>query len=345
MPHLLTVAGSLRAGSSNAALLAAVAQVAPPDLTVAAYPALGSLPAFNPDREETAMRLPAAVRRWRETLAAADMVLVSTPEYAHGIPGVLKNALDWVVGGSELVGKPIGVINLSAASRFAFPQLIEVLTVMSANVVPEATVVLDLPRRGIDAAHLAANPVVAATLREVVTALVASLSTRTPGVTPGAEPLVRAYRAEESASLLDCIAELQDAERVIDGRLRPGRDIASDYLDAMLEECRRYAGQIFVIDVDGALAGFTTVYTRVPFERLDEPPGDYALVAELLVRREYRRRGFARALLAHGERYAASQGATELRIGVLRDNTAARALYLDSGFRPYIETLSKTPTA
>jgi len=113
----------------------------------------------------------------------------------------------------------------------------------------------------------------------------------------------------------------------------------------MLEECRRYAGQIFVIDVDGALAGFTTVYTRVPFERLDEPPGDYALVAELLVRREYRRRGFARALLAHGERYAASQGATELRIGVLRDNAAARALYLDSGFRPYIETLSKTPTA
>lgn len=345
MPHLLTVAGSLRAGSSNAALLSAVAQVAPPDLTVAAYPALGSLPAFNPDREETAMRLPASVRRWREALAAADMVLISTPEYAHGIPGVLKNALDWVVGGSEMVGKPIGVINLSAASRFAFPQLIEVLTVMSANVVPEATVVLDLPRRGIDAAHLAANPVVAATLREVLAALVASLSTRTPGVTPAAEPLVRAYREEESVSLLDCIAELQDAERVIDGRLRPGRDIASDYLDAMLEECRRYAGQIFVIDVDGALAGFTTVYTRVPFERLDEPPGDYALVAELLVRREYRRRGFARALLAHGERYAASQGATELRIGVLRDNTAARALYLDSGFRPYIETLSKTPTA
>ena len=89
MPHLLTVAGSLRAGSSNAALLSAVAQVAPPDLTVAAYPALGSLPAFNPDREETAMRLPASVRRWREALAAADMVLISTPEYAHGIPGVL----------------------------------------------------------------------------------------------------------------------------------------------------------------------------------------------------------------------------------------------------------------
>ncbi len=344
MPHLLTIAGSLRRGSSNAALLAAAAQVAPANLTVAAYSALGSLPAFNPDREEAATRLPAAVTRWKAALAAADMLLISTPEYAHGIPGALKNALDWVVGGSEMVQKPVGVINLSAASRFAFPQLIEVLTVMSANVVPGATVVLDLPRRGINAAQLAADPAVAATLREVLAALNASLSSRpAPEVRLGAEPLVRAYREEESASLLDCIAELQDAERAIDGRLRPGHAMASDYLDAMLEECRRYAGQIFVVEVDGAVAGFTTVYAHVPFERLDEPPGDYALVAELLVRPEYRRRGYARVLLAHAERYAASHGATELRIGVLSGNAPARALYLGYGFRPYIETLSKSP--
>jgi GNAT superfamily N-acetyltransferase len=121
----------------------------------------------------------------------------------------------------------------------------------------------------------------------------------------GAEPLIRAYRADDAASLRDCIAELQDAERAIDGRLRPGRAIASDYLDAMLEACRRYAGQVFVLDVAGTVAGFTTVFAHVPFERLDEPPGDYALVAELLVRHPYRRRGYARALLVCGERYAA----------------------------------------
>ena len=171
MLHLLTVAGSLRAGSSNATLLAAVAQVAPANLTVAPYRALGSLPAFNPDREEAAVRLPSAVTRWKAALAAADMLLFSTPEYAHGIPGALKNALDWVVGSGELVGKPVGVINLSAASQFAFPQLIEVLTVMSANVVRDATVVLDLPRRGVDAAQLAADPVVAGKLCDVIAAL------------------------------------------------------------------------------------------------------------------------------------------------------------------------------
>jgi NAD(P)H-dependent FMN reductase len=178
MPHLLTVSGSLRAGSSNTALLAAAARVAPGDLAVAADRALGRLPAFNPDREEAAVRLPQAVVRWKAALAAADMLLISTPEYAHGIPGALKNALDWVVGSGELVGKPVGVINLSAASRFAFPQLIEVLTVMSANVVREATVVLDLPRRGVDAVQLAADPLVAARLRGVLAALLAAVPSR-----------------------------------------------------------------------------------------------------------------------------------------------------------------------
>jgi ribosomal protein S18 acetylase RimI-like enzyme len=158
-----------------------------------------------------------------------------------------------------------------------------------------------------------------------------------------ADPLIRAYHAADAPSLRDCIAELQDSERAIDGRLRPGRAIASDYLDTMLEDCQRYAGQVFVLEVEGVVAGFTTVFTRVPFERLDEPPGDYALVAELLVRRAYRRRGYARALLAHGERYAAAQGTVDLRIGVLSENTAARTLYLDVGFRPYLEILSKSP--
>lgn len=186
MPHLLTVAGSLRAGSSNAALLAAAAQLAPADVAVSAYTALAALPAFNPDLEEGPGPLPAAVVHWRAALATADMILISSPEYAHGIPGALKNALDWAVGGSELVGKPVGLLNASAASQFAHPQLVEVLTVMSANVVPEATVVLDIPRRSVDAAQLAADPLLALALRGVVTALVGALREATPSIDPSA---------------------------------------------------------------------------------------------------------------------------------------------------------------
>ena len=180
MPHLLTVAGSLRAGSSNAALLAAATALAPAGVTTSAYTALAALPAFNPDLEDGPGPLPDAVVHWRAALGAADMLLISSPEYAHGMPGALKNALDWAVGGSEMVGKPVGLLNASAASRFAHPQLLEVLTVMSAMVVPAATVVLDIPRRGVDAAALAADPVLAPALRAVVAALSAVVPATVP---------------------------------------------------------------------------------------------------------------------------------------------------------------------
>lgn len=173
MAHLLTVSGSLRASSSNAALLSAAALVAPAGLSVQAYGDLASLPAFNPDVEERGTSLPEAVVRWRAALGAADAVLISSPEYAHGIPGALKNALDWAVGGSEVVGMPVGLLNASSASRFAHPQLVEVLTVMSAVVVPEATVVLDIPRRGVTADELARDPRVAGMLRSVIDSLLA----------------------------------------------------------------------------------------------------------------------------------------------------------------------------
>ena len=81
---------------------------------------------------------------------------------------------------------------------------------------------------------------------------------------------------------------------------------------------------------------------RVPFELLDEPPGEYALVAELVVRDGFRRRGIARALLEAAERYARDAAASELRVGVLSENTPARQLYRSQGFAVYKETLAKS---
>lgn len=184
MPRLLTVCGSLRAGSSNAALLSAAARLAPAGVTVSAYADLAALPAFSPDLEEGSQPLPAPVVQWRAAITGADAVLISSPEYAHGIPGSLKNALDWVVGGSEIVDKPVGVLSASAASRFAHPQLIEVLKTMSASIVPEATVVIDIPRRGVGVEQLVADPVCAPALRKVVEALLAQASVPRETVVP-----------------------------------------------------------------------------------------------------------------------------------------------------------------
>jgi chromate reductase, NAD(P)H dehydrogenase (quinone) len=176
VPHILTLCGSLRTKSSNAALLAAAGHLAPAGVTVTRYLALAALPAFSPDLDtvEGEPAPPAAVSHLRSALQGADAVLVSSPEYAHGLPGALKNALDWVVGSGELVGKPVGVLSASAASQYAHPQLVEVLATMTAVVVPGATRVINIPRRGADAAALVADPACAVALREVVGALVAA---------------------------------------------------------------------------------------------------------------------------------------------------------------------------
>lgn len=173
--RILTVSGSLRAGSSNTALLDAVALLAEPDVMVTAFAGLEALPAFNPDLELAAGEPLPAVAAWGAALAAADAVLISSPEYAHGVPGVLKNALDWVVGSGELVAKPVGLLNASSASQYAYPQLLETLGVMSASLVLGACRVVDIPRRGATAEQLAGDERVAPVLREALAALQAAV--------------------------------------------------------------------------------------------------------------------------------------------------------------------------
>ena len=154
-------------------------------------------------------------------------------------------------------------------------------------------------------------------------------------------PTIRQYRHADGDACRACVVELQDAERQVDPRLRTGDSMADEYLLQMHARCRDYAGTILVAEHADAIAGLVMVLTRVPFESLDEPPTDYALIAELVVRAGFRGLGIGRALLQAGERHARESGATELRIGVLSNNRAARQLYLAEGFAPYSETLAK----
>lgn len=105
--RILAVCGSLQARSRNLDLLHAAAAAAPPGVTVTIFDGLGDLPHFNPDLETASA--PAAVTRWRDALAGSDAVLIACPEYAFSLPGVLKNAIDWVVGSGELEQKIVGV--------------------------------------------------------------------------------------------------------------------------------------------------------------------------------------------------------------------------------------------
>ncbi len=133
--RVLAISGSLRERSSNTEVLRAAARIAPDEFLVSLYAGIGALPHFNPDLDRVESVPPATVAELRARIAAADVVLISTPEYAHGVPGSLKNALDWLVSGPEIPGKPFGVLMASRYSVHAPAALKETLRTMSARVV------------------------------------------------------------------------------------------------------------------------------------------------------------------------------------------------------------------
>jgi chromate reductase len=135
---VLGVSGSLRAASLNTAVVETAAELCTAPLRMDVYRGIGELPFFNSDVELAGP--PAAVREFRARIEQADAVLFSCPEYAHGMTGVLKNALEWVVGGGELVGKPTAVVTASPSMTGgdrAQAWLGETLEVMGAQILPE----------------------------------------------------------------------------------------------------------------------------------------------------------------------------------------------------------------
>ena len=145
------------------------------------YDELQLLPAFNPDIEELgeqAVEFPDAARRLRALVGESDALLVSTPEYAHGLPGSLKNALDWLVGGSQFPGLPCGVVNVSPHSRFAVPQLLETARTMSGVVVADACVTVNRHDTPLGDRDEDLHPDAARTLRRAMEALHAAATSR-----------------------------------------------------------------------------------------------------------------------------------------------------------------------
>jgi NAD(P)H-dependent FMN reductase len=169
--RVLTVSGSLRAVSSNGAVLDALAALASPDLEVLRWAGLADLPAFNPDLDGDGALLPPAAAAWRATVADADALVLCSPEYAHGVPGALKNALDWLVSGPEVPGLPVAVVNATTRAHHAHAALIETLRTMSADVVDEASIALPLRPDQRTAAAILADPEAAGRLRDVLQAL------------------------------------------------------------------------------------------------------------------------------------------------------------------------------
>ena len=171
--RLLALSGSLRRPSYNTAILTALAELVPASVRVE-LAGLGQLPLFNPDEEG----LHPQVVALEAQIAAADGLLIASPEYAHGISGVLKNALDWLVGGYGFVDKPIALFNTSPRASHAQAALREVLITMSGQIVDSACVTLPLLGTQADAAVICAQPDWAEALRRALGDMVSVIHAR-----------------------------------------------------------------------------------------------------------------------------------------------------------------------
>ncbi|HEU4585005.1 MAG TPA: NADPH-dependent FMN reductase, partial [Gemmatimonadaceae bacterium] len=148
------------------------AALAPDDVDVVLYDGIGQLPHFNPDLEAA---LPATVVDLRARVAAAAGLLISSPEYAHGVPGSFKNALDWLVGGPEFVYKPVALFNASPRASYAQESLAETIRTMSGRIISEASLSLPLLGRGLDAEGIIERPELASAIRRAIIAFVEAI--------------------------------------------------------------------------------------------------------------------------------------------------------------------------
>lgn len=166
--NILGVCGSLRATSLNAALLRSAARLAPAGMAIRLSALPGALPLFNPDLE---VQPPEGVRRWRAEVAAADALLIASPEYAHGVSGTIKNALDWLVSCEGFVSKPVAVLNASPRAQHADAALRETLRTMSARIVEPASISLPLLGAQLGEREMVEQPALAQAIRAALAAL------------------------------------------------------------------------------------------------------------------------------------------------------------------------------
>ena len=167
--RILAISGSLRQTSSNTALIITIQKMVPENTVYTIFNGLGKLPHFN-DAEELSVE----VVEWRRQLKEANAVLICTPEYAFGVPGSLKNALDWTVSSGELVGKPLALITAATGGDKAHAAFLQIFTALSANIPEGCALLIPFVRTKLNAAgeitDASTNDLVKVLLRNLIKA-------------------------------------------------------------------------------------------------------------------------------------------------------------------------------
>lgn len=158
-------------------LLRAVARIAPSEMKVILFDGLGDLPLFNPDLEDTA---PIPVIALRRAIISADALLIASPEYAHGVTGVIKNALDWMVGNESFVNKPVALLNASPRATHAYVALRETIVTMSARVLDAASITVPILGSGLTEDDIVEHPEIKSSLLAALEHIQATVTSAPP---------------------------------------------------------------------------------------------------------------------------------------------------------------------
>lgn len=145
--------------------------MAPTELEIEIFPSVGDLPHFNDPKE-----IPESVINFRNKIRLANALLICTPEYAFGVPGALKNALDWTVGSGEFVGKPVSLITASSQGEKGHAALLLILTALSAKVIDEASLLISFVRSKLDDVGQINDPILSEKLQRAIDAIQKNIS-------------------------------------------------------------------------------------------------------------------------------------------------------------------------
>jgi NAD(P)H-dependent FMN reductase len=173
--NIVAISGSLKSTSSNATILKTIAKIAPDNVVIKIVEGLDTLPHFNPDSKEEIT----SVINFREHIKEADGVIFSTPEYAFGVPGVLKNALDWLVYSGELNEKPVAAISASplhTGGDKALASLLLTLTALGTNMNADSSLSIGNIKNKINEAGEIADPGTMQALHSVLNGLLNNIS-------------------------------------------------------------------------------------------------------------------------------------------------------------------------
>lgn len=172
---ILGISGSLRHGSAHHAILQHVA-CAFPNVTFHIFEGMADIPNFNPDLDQPGSTPHGAVEAFRTAITEADAVLICTPEYAYGIPGALKNALDWTVSSGSFVDKPVGLITASGLGEHGHASLLLVLQALTAKVDEHAALLVPYFKSKMNAENQITDDGLKDDLRHLVEVLLNSIT-------------------------------------------------------------------------------------------------------------------------------------------------------------------------